>query len=72
MASLAEYERELIRKEQMPDCKLQEQEEEPEIDQRYTTETISNCCCFVLFYKDITKIPEDIYKPFELTRVTFY
>jgi len=51
---------------------LEQEQEELEVDQRYTTETISNCCCLVLFYKDITEIPEDIYKPFELTRVTFY
>jgi DNA invertase Pin-like site-specific DNA recombinase len=39
---------------------------------RYTQETISKLFLLRTIYKDVTKRPEEIYKPFGLTRVTFY
>ena len=38
----------------------------------YTAETISKLLLLRSIYKDPTMRPEDIYKPFGLTRATFY
>lgn len=57
----------------MPVYDLQEQEDEPEEDQRVITmETISKLLLLRNIYKDVTKRPEDIYKPLGITRATFY
>lgn len=38
----------------------------------YTAETISKLLLLRNIYMDVTKRPEEIYKPFGLTRATFY
>lgn len=73
MASLAEYERELIR--ERTNAGLQSARARGRIGGRpkgYTKETISKLIIMRLFYKDTTKSPEEIYKPLGLTRATFY
>ncbi|WP_317038649.1 MULTISPECIES: recombinase family protein [unclassified Chryseobacterium] len=70
MASLAEYERELIR--ERTNAGLQSARARVRIGGRpkgYTAETISKLVLLRTIYKDVTKRPEDIYKPFGLTRV---
>lgn len=73
IASLAEYERELIR--ERTNAGLQSARARGRLGGRptgYTKETISKLLLLRNIYKDITKRPEDIYKPFGLTRATFY
>lgn len=73
MASLAEYERELIR--ERTNAGLQSARARGRLGGRpkgYTAETISKLLLLRNIYKDITKRPEEIYKPFRLTRATFY
>jgi DNA invertase Pin-like site-specific DNA recombinase len=73
MASLSEYERELIR--ERTNAGLQSARARGRTGGRpkgYTQETISKLLLLRTIYKDITKRPEEIYKPFGLTRATFY
>lgn len=73
MASLAEYERELIR--ERTNAGLQSARARGRAGGRpkgYTKETISKLLIMRIFYKDPTKTPEEIYKPLGLTRATFY
>ncbi len=73
MASLAEYERELIRG--RTNAGLQSARVRGRLGGRpkgYTQETISKLLLLRNIYKDVTKRPEEIYKPFGLTRATFY
>ncbi|MFP3591967.1 recombinase family protein [Chryseobacterium sp. SIMBA_038] len=73
MASLAEYERELIR--ERTNAGLQSARARGRTGGRpkgYTAETISKLLILRSIYKDPTMRPEDIYKPFGLTRATFY
>ncbi|MCX8530872.1 recombinase family protein [Chryseobacterium sp. KC 927] len=73
MASLYEYERELIR--ERTNAGLQSARARGRLGGRpkgYTAETISKLLLLRTVYKDVTKRPEDIYKPFGLTRATFY
>jgi len=73
MASLAEYERELIR--ERTNAGLQSARARGRTGGRpkgYTKETISKLLIMRIFYKDPTKTPEEIYKPLGLTRATFY
>lgn len=73
MASLAEYERELIR--ERTNAGLQSARARGRTGGRpkgYTVETISKLLLLRSIYKDSTLRPEDIYKPFGLTRATFY
>lgn len=73
MASLAEYERELIR--ERTNAGLQSARARGRTGGRpkgYTAETISKLLLLRGIYKDVTKRPEEIYKPFGLTRATFY
>lgn len=73
MASLADYERELIR--ERTNAGLQSARARGRTGGRpkgYTKETISKLLIMRIFYKDPAKSPEDIYKPLGLTRATFY
>lgn len=73
MASLAEYERELIR--ERTNAGLQAARARGRLGGRpkgYTAETISKLLLLRSIYKDPTLCPEEIYKPFGLTRATFY
>ncbi|WP_368407651.1 hypothetical protein [Chryseobacterium edaphi] len=73
MASLAEYERELIR--ESTNAGLQSARARGRTGGRpkgYTAEIISKLLLLRSIYKDPTLRPEDIYKPFALTRATFY
>lgn len=73
MASLAEYERELIR--ERTNTGLQSARARGRTGGRpkgYTPETISKLLILRSIYKDPTKRPEDVFKPFGLTRATFY
>lgn len=73
MASLAEYERELIRERTY--AGLQSARARGRTGGRpkgYTKETISKLLIMRSVYKDVTKTPEEIYKPLGLTRATFY
>lgn len=73
MASLAEYERELIR--ERTNAGLQSARARGRLGGRpkgYTAETISKLLLLRNIYKDVTKRPQDIYNPFGLTRATFY
>lgn len=73
MASLAEYERELIR--ERTNAGLQSARARGRTGGRpkgYTQETISKLLLLRNIYKDVTKRPEDIYKPLGFTRATFY
>jgi DNA invertase Pin-like site-specific DNA recombinase len=73
MASLAEYERELIR--ERTNAGLQSARARGRTGGRpkgYTKETISKLLLLRNIYKDITKSPDEIYKPFGLSRATFY
>ena len=73
MASLAEYERELIR--ERTNAGLQSARARGRTGGRpkgYTKETISKLLIMRSVYKDSTKAPEEIYKPLGLTRATFY
>ncbi|WP_312510358.1 recombinase family protein [Chryseobacterium culicis] len=73
MASLAEYERELIR--ERTNAGLQSARARGRTGGRpkgYAKETISKLIIIRSVYKDPTKAPEEIYKPLGLTRATFY
>lgn len=73
MASLAEYERELIR--ERTNAGLQSARARGRTGGRpkgYAKETISKLIIMRSVYKDPTKAPEEIYKPLGLTRATFY
>lgn len=73
MASLAEYERELIR--ERTNAGLESARARGRTGGRpkgYTTETISKLLLLRSIYQDPTLRPEDIYKPLGLTRATFY
>jgi DNA invertase Pin-like site-specific DNA recombinase len=73
MASLAKYERELIW--ERTNAGLQSARARGRLGGRpkeYTQETISKLLLLRNIYKDVTKRPEEIYKPFGLTRATFY
>ncbi len=73
MASLSEYERELIR--ERTNAGLQAARARGRMGGRpkgYTKETISKLLIMRSVYKDQTKTPEEIYKPLGLTRPTFY
>ena len=73
MASLAEYERELIR--ERTNAGLQSARARGKIGGRpkgFRKETISKLIIMRSVYKDRTKTPEEIYEPFGLTRATFY
>lgn len=73
MASLAEYERELIR--ERTNAGLQSARARGRTGGRpmgYTKETISKLIIMRSVYKDPTKTPEGIYKPLGLTRATYY
>lgn len=73
MASLSEYERELIR--ERTNAGLQSARARGRLGGRpkgYTKETISKLLLLRNIYKDVTKRPEEIYKPLGITRATFY
>ncbi|UZU00053.1 recombinase family protein [Chryseobacterium fluminis] len=73
MASLAEYERELIR--ERTNAGLQSARARGRLGGRpkgYTKETISKLLLLRNIYKDVTKRPEEIFKPLGLSRATFY
>lgn len=73
MASLSEYERELIR--ERTNAGLQSARARGRTGGRpkgYTQETISKLLIMRSVYKDPTKAPGEIYKPLGLTRATFY
>lgn len=73
MASLAEYERELIR--ERTNAGLQSARARGRMGGRpkgYAKETISKLLIMRSIYKDPTKAPDEIYKPLGLTRATFY
>ena len=73
MASLAEYERELIR--ERTNAGLQSARARGRLGGRpkgYTRETISKLLLLRNIYKDVTKRPEEIFKPLGLSRATFY
>jgi len=73
MASLAEYERELIR--ERTNAGLQSARARGRLGGRpkgYTPGTISKLLLLRSIYKDVAKRPEEIYKPLGITRATFY
>lgn len=73
MASLAEYERELIK--ERTNAGLQSARARGRTGGRpkgYTKETIAKLLIMRSVYKDSSKTPEEIYKPLGLTRATFY
>lgn len=73
MASLSEYERELIR--ERTNAGLQSARARGRTGGRpkgFTKEKISKLLIMRSVYKDPTKTPEEIYKPLGLTRATFY
>jgi len=73
MASLAEYERELIK--ERTNAGLQSARARGRTGGRpqgYTKETIAKLLIMRSVYKDLAKTPEEIYKPLGLTRATFY
>lgn len=73
MASLAEYERELIR--ERTNAGLQSAGARGRLGGRpkgYTKETISKLLIMRTVYKNKTLTPEEIYQPLGLTRATFY
>ncbi len=73
MASLAEYERELIR--ERTNAGLQSARARGRTGGRlkgFTNETISKLLIMRSVYKDTTKTPEETYKPLGLTRATFF
>ena len=53
-------------------CNLPEQEGDPVEDRRGTLQKPFPNFYFYVLYKDVTKRSEEIYKPFGLTRATFY
>ncbi|CAM3249635.1 recombinase family protein [Empedobacter stercoris] len=73
MASLAEYERELIR--ERTNAGLQSARARGRKGGRpkgFTKEKISKLLILRSLYKDVSKSPKDIYEPLQLTRATFY
>lgn len=73
MASLAEYERELIR--ERTNAGLQSARARGRLGGRpkgFTKDKVSKLLVMRSIYKDLTKTPEEIYKGLGLTRATFY
>jgi len=73
MASLAEYERELIR--ERTNAGLQSARAKGRIGGRpkgFAKDTIAKLLVMRSVYKDLDKTPEEIYKGLQLTRPTFY
>ena len=73
MASLSEYERELIR--ERTNAGLQSARARGRTGGRpkgFTKETVAKLLIMRSVYKDFNKTPEEIYKPLGLTRATFY
>ena len=73
MASLAEYERELIR--ERTNAGLQSARARGRTGGRpkgFTKEKVAKLLVMRSIYKDLTKTPEEIYKGLGLTRATFY
>lgn len=73
MASLAEYERELIC--ERTKAGLQSARARGRLGGRpqgYSKETIAKLLLMRSIYKDVSKSPEEIYAPLDLTRATFY
>lgn len=73
MASLSEYERELIR--ERTNAGLQSARARGRTGGRpkgFTKETVSKLLIMRSVYRDYTKTPEEIYKALGLTRATFY
>lgn len=73
MASLAEYERELIR--ERTNAGLQSARARGRTGGRpkgYTKETVSKLLIMRPLYKDLSKTPEEIYEPLGISRATFY
>lgn len=73
MASLAEYERELIR--ERTNAGLQSARARGRTGGRpkgFTNEKVAKLLVMRSIYKDLTKTPEEIYKGLGLTRATFY
>lgn len=73
MASLAEYERELIRERTNAGLKsARARGKKGGRPKGFTKEKISKLLILRSVYKDISKSPREIYEPLELTRATFY
>lgn len=73
MASLAEYERELIK--ERTNAGLTSARARGRTGGRpkgFTKDTVSKFLIMRAVYKDTTKTPEEIYKGLQLTRATFY
>lgn len=73
MASLSEYERELIR--ERTNAGFQSARARGRTGGRpkgFTKETVAKLLIMRSVYKDFNKTPEEIYKPLGLTRATFY
>ena len=73
MASLSEYERELIK--ERTNAGLQSARARGRTGGRpkgFTKETVSKLLIMRSVYRDYTKTPEEIYKPLGLTRATYY
>lgn len=73
MASLAEYERELIR--ERTNVGLQSARSRGRTGGRpkgFTKETIRKLIAMRTLYKDLSKAPEEIYEPLGISRATFY
>lgn len=73
MASLSEYERELIR--ERTNAGLQAARARGRLGGRpkgYTKETVSKLIIMRSLYKDYSKTPEEIYGPLGISRATFY
>jgi len=73
MASLSEYERELIR--ERTNAGLQSARARGRLGGRpkgYTKETIRKLIAMRTLYKDLSKTPEEIYEPLGISRATFY
>nr|WP_295202089.1 recombinase family protein [uncultured Chryseobacterium sp.] len=73
MASLAEYERELIR--ERTNAGLQSARARGRLGGRpkgFTKETIRKLIAMRTLYKDLSKAPEEIYEPLGISRATFY
>ena len=73
MASLAEYERELIK--ERTNVGLQSARARGRLGGRpkgFTKETIRKLIVMRTLYKDLSKAPEEIYEPLGISRATFY
>lgn len=75
MASLAEYERELIKERTnagLQSARARGRGRTGGRPKGYTKETIAKLLIMRSVYKDKSKTPEEVYKPLGLTRATFY